>query len=363
MRTKIEKIDRNLLKKDKGIYKEVFKGAARIINEGGLVSFPTETVYGLGANALDSLASKKIYEAKGRPSDNPLIIHIHEKDLIKNYAKNIPDLAYKLIDKFWPGPLTLILLKKDCVPLETTGGLLSVGIRMPKDEIALEFIKECNLAIAAPSANLSTRPSPTKAKHVYEDLKDRIDFIIDGGSTQKGIESTIVDLTKDVPVVLRPGSITLSMLREVDENICLDKSLLKKEEDASFKDIVPLAPGMKYKHYAPRAELYILREKEASLEEFIRAISLKESKKIAFILSSKNYSKVKELSLSKNIYIKDLGDKENPEEIAKNLFASFRDFDEQRVGLIYSEDFSGDGILFSIMNRLLKAAGYKILEI
>lgn len=234
-----------------GLYK-----AAEIIKTGGLVAFPTETVYGLGANGLDENAVPKIYEAKGRPSDNPLILHISEFDEIKNIVKEIPDVAFVLADEFWPGPLTMVFKKSDIVPYRTTGGLESVAVRMPSNRIARELIKTAGVPVAAPSANSSGRPSPTKADHVLCDLDGKIDMVIDGGTVDIGLESTIVDVTGEVPVILRPGFITEEMLSEAIGRVKTDDAVKNLRPD---KDLKPKAPGMKYRHYAPQGKMKIGR--------------------------------------------------------------------------------------------------------
>ena len=236
-----------------------------ILKQGGLVAFPTETVYGLGGNALDPMASKKIYAAKGRPSDNPLIVHIADLNALAPIVKEVPEKAKILAEKFWPGPLTMIFEKSDLVPLETTGGLNSVAVRFPSDPIAAELILQAGGYVAAPSANTSGRPSPTTAQHVEEDLGDAIEMIIDGGPVGIGLESTIVDFTEDVPVVLRPGYISLEMLQEVLGDVRMDKGLIKPDSK-----VHPKAPGMKYRHYAPKADLAIV---EGPTEEVINAIN------------------------------------------------------------------------------------------
>lgn len=363
MKTEIIKIDRDILKNNRETYIAAFKKAAIIINRGGLVAFPTETVYGLGALATDKKAAKKIYEAKGRPSDNPLIVHIASKNDLDKYAINIPKLAYKLADRFWPGPLTMILEKDDSIPYETTGGLDTVGLRVPSDEVALEFLKEAKVGVAAPSANISGRPSPTKADHVIEDMYNKIDLIIDASDVDYGLESTIIDLTSNPPLILRPGAISLSMLKEIDSNIEMDKALFIN--DKINEDLRPKAPGMKYRHYAPKAELSII---EADKDKFISFIDEKlkyKDKKVALLVSEEMKNillKENKLELS-NIFIRVLGKKKDYKKIAHNLFSALRDFDELNVDEIYSESFSGDGMAFAIMNRLTKAAGYNIIKL
>lgn len=232
---------------------EKIKEAAEFIKNGGTVVFPTETVYGLGADALNSRAVEKIFKAKGRPQDNPLIIHVSSKN-IEAYVKEIPEVANKLISKFWPGPLTIILKKKDIVPKITSANLDSIGVRMPDNEIARKLIELSNTPIAAPSANISGRPSPTDFQRCVEDLDGKVDYILGGSRSDIGVESTIVDCTVVPPVVLRPGGITLEMLREVDSRIEIDKAIMQKPTE----NLKPKAPGMKYRHYAPNAKVTII---------------------------------------------------------------------------------------------------------
>ena len=239
--------------------------AGKILRGGGLVAFPTETVYGLGADALNEEAAGKIYKAKGRPSDNPLIVHIADPDALDGIVESVPEKAAALAAAFWPGPLTMIFHKKECVPYGTTGGLSTVAVRMPSDEIARELIRQGGGYVAAPSANVSGRPSPTTAQHVYEDMAGRIPMILDGGPVPIGLESTIVDLTGERPVILRPGYITLDMVRSVTGEAEVDQGLIA--EDSSVR---PKAPGMKYRHYAPRADLQIV---EGPMEQVISYIN------------------------------------------------------------------------------------------
>ena len=247
MQTEVIRIERN------NINAQIMQKAGSILKSGGLVAFPTETVYGLGADALNTEAAEKIYAAKGRPSDNPLIIHIADMGHLDKIVKYVPDEAKKLADAFWPGPLTMILNKSACVPYGTTGGLDTVAVRMPSDKIAQELIRRGGGYVAAPSANISGRPSPTTAQHVYEDMNGRIPLILDGGAVEIGLESTIVDLTADVPVILRPGYISLAMVQAILGRAEMDRGLI-----ADDSGIRPKAPGMKYRHYAPKAELKII---------------------------------------------------------------------------------------------------------
>ena len=261
LQTELVKIDREQMSH------HIMKRAGEILQNGGLVAFPTETVYGLGADALNEEAAQKIYAAKGRPSDNPLIVHIADMEALGRIAESIPKEAKTLAEAFWPGPLTMIFRKKECVPSGTTGGLSTVAVRMPSDEIARELIRQGGGYIAAPSANVSGRPSPTTAQHVYEDMKGRIPMILDGGPVRIGLESTIVDLTEEHPVILRPGYITLSMIRSITGEAEVDRGLI-----ADNSTVRPKAPGMKYRHYAPRAELWIV---EGPMERVVSYINEK----------------------------------------------------------------------------------------
>ena len=333
-----------------GIYK-----AAEIIKNGGLVAFPTETVYGLGANGLDENAVPKIYEAKGRPSDNPLILHISEFDEIKNIVKEIPDVAFVLADEFWPGPLTMVFKKSDIVPYRTTGGLESVAVRMPSNRIARELIKTAGVPVAAPSANSSGRPSPTKADHVLCDLDGKIDMVIDGGTVDIGLESTIVDVTGEVPVILRPGFITEEMLSEAIGRVKTDDAVKNLRPD---KDLKPKAPGMKYRHYAPQGKMTIYKGNPEKVVKIINEETAKsEGKKTAVLATdeTKRYYKA-------DIVIS-VGSRENCESIAHNLFDALRSFDDMGAEIIFSEGFDESRLGFAIMNRLHKSAGYNIVNV
>lgn len=331
--------------------------AAAILQKEGLVAFPTETVYGLGGDALDTEAAKKIYAAKGRPSDNPLIVHIADVNSLRDLAEEVPKQAYQLADKFWPGPLTMIMPKSSKVPYGTTGGLNTVAIRMPSNKIALQLIRESGVYIAAPSANISGRPSPTKAEHVIEDLSGKIDMIIDGGAVGIGLESTIVDLTGKVPTILRPGYITKEMLEEVVGTVDVDKTITAKSMDPNLK---PKAPGMKYKHYAPKADLTIVEGAEQAVVEKINEYAsqkIKEGYRVGVIATDETFSKYKASC------VMTIGSRNNDEQIARGLYAILRDFDEQHVDFIYSEGFADSNLGQAIMNRLLKAAGYHVVEV
>ena len=329
--------------------------AGKVIRNGGTVAFPTETVYGLGANALDDEAVRKIFIAKGRPQDNPLIIHVSTKE-ISELVKDVPEVAQKIIDKFWPGPLTVILEKKDIIPNVTSANLNTIGIRMPNSEIALKLIELAERPIAAPSANISGRPSPTGVERCVEDLNGRVDYIIGGESSDIGVESTIVDCTVNPPLVLRPGGITLEMLKEINPEIELDKALKSKPND----DFKPKAPGMKYKHYAPNAHLKIIKGKNEKTIEIINEIVenyIEKGNDVAILTTNENLNKFN------NGKVISLGSENDLKEIAKNLFEALRKCDDLRVQYILCQGFEENGVGLAIMNRLNKAAGYDILEV
>ncbi|MFP4697388.1 MAG: L-threonylcarbamoyladenylate synthase [Eubacteriales bacterium] len=345
METIIEKI------KPKDINYITIDKAASILKRGGLVAFPTETVYGLGANALDRSASKKIYMAKGRPSDNPLIVHISNVGVLNDLTLNISETAKTLIDVFWPGPLTLIFNKNKNVPDSITGGLKTVAIRMPSHPIAKEIINRSGIPIAAPSANISGRPSPTSAKHVIEDLDGKVDMIIDGGKVNIGLESSVVDLTSEKPIILRPGYVTKEMLSKIVGDVDIDPSLISLS-----RDIIPRSPGMKYKHYAPQGELYIVDGELSKVVNKIKTLALEKESlgyKVGIIASQQTRE------FYKDGFVKIIGDRNNEEEIAKSLFEVLREFDKINVDYIFSETFKSERLGEAIMNRLLKAAGNK----
>ena len=391
--------------------------AAGILRSGGLVAFPTETVYGLGGNALDEDAAGKIYAAKGRPSDNPLIAHVSCMEEVAPLVKEIPEAGRKLMEAFWPGPLTMIFPKSDKVPYGTTGGLDTVAIRMPDDPVANRLIALAGVPVAAPSANTSGRPSPTTADHVWQDMNGRIEMIIDGGPVGIGVESTIVDVSSAVPAVLRPGAITMEMLEAVLGDVSVDPAIL----GPLSADVRPKAPGMKYKHYAPKADLTLVEpgtgtERESGAEQVTGAeqktgaeqvtgaeqktgagqktgaeqktgadrntgadpeTGLDETQLQAMI------RKVRELSRekieagykvgvictdeSRGCYtdgeVRSIGARKSQESVAHNLYALLREFDDLGVDYIFSESFPKDHLGQAIMNRLSKAAGYKIVKV
>ena len=377
--------------------KEGISEAAEILKGGGLVAFPTETVYGLGGNGLDKEAAKKIYAAKGRPSDNPLILHVSSIEEVYPLVKALPEKAKKLMEAFWPGPLTLVLPKSDLVPQESTGGLETVALRSPENALTLDLIRACGFPIAGPSANLSGRPSPTEASHVFEDLGGRIEGILEDGAVGIGVESTIVDLSENCPTLLRPGAITIEDLEEVlGEKVAIDPTLLGKSMAEGF---TPKAPGMKYRHYAPKAEMILFKKKEeeendirAGQEDIAKSILSYGEKELSDCPEKEVKRSVaeailsygeKELSVSpeKRIWIlcgedtaslyegdgrftvQILGRREEPLSMTHNLFRLLRQADEEGVELILGECYSEEGVGFALMNRLKKAAGQRILYV
>ena len=370
---------------------EELREAAQILQQGGLVAFPTETVYGLGGNALDETAAKRIYAAKGRPSDNPLIAHISSMEELLPLVSRIPEAGRRLAERFWPGPLTMIFPKSEQVPFSTTGGLDTVAVRMPSDPVAMKLIRMAGVPVAAPSANTSGRPSPTTADHVWEDLNGKIEMIVDGGAVGIGVESTIVDVTGPVPVILRPGFITLEMLQEMFDQVKIDPAILGPMADG----VRPNAPGMKYKHYAPLGQLTLVELKEETkkalhtpgssqwqeVEEAAqkRGISLEHAdlESIYMALQTDKLAAEKEKQGAKTGVICTeetekfyetklkgrIGQRAQADTVAHNLYRVLRDFDDLQVEYIYSESFAGDHLGQAIMNRLNKAAGYHIIYV
>lgn len=330
--------------------------AAQVLKEGGTVAFPTETVYGLGANGLDPKAVKKIYEAKGRPSDNPLILHIADKEEIKPLVASIPPVAEKLIEAFWPGPLTIIFEKSSIIPKEVTGGLNTVALRMPSHPIAHWLIKETRLPIAAPSANLSGKPSPTKAEHVIQDLTGRVDIIIEGDPSQIGLESTVVDITTPIPTILRPGGITYEDLQNLLGEVNIDPGIL----DDLGQQYQPKSPGMKYTHYAPAAPMTMIEGPTKAVVEKINALTKEyqlQGKKVGILATVETKDDYRgDIVLS-------LGQRDKPQSIASNLFDLLRQFDKEKVDVILAESISSQGIGFAIINRMTKAAGHRIIHV
>lgn len=329
--------------------------AGEIIKAGGLTAFPTETVYGLGGDALNPASAKKIYEAKGRPSDNPLIIHIANMEALPYIVEEVPATAKRLASLFWPGPLTMILKKSTRVPYETTGGLDTVAVRMPVHDVALDFIEAAGGYVAAPSANRSGRPSPTTAAYVAEDMEGRIDMILDGGQATLGLESTIVDLTVEPPMILRPGFVTQEMLSVALGEIRVDETLLRADSGQA-----PKAPGMKYRHYAPKGELIVvrgdMRAVTAYMNEALRQ-GRAEKKKTGVIATDETLE-----HYQADVHFS-VGERGSAKAAAERLYRILRECDDEGVELILSECFDGEGVGAAVMNRLMKAAGYHIVDV
>ncbi len=329
--------------------------AAERLKQGEVIAFPTETVYGLGANALETAAVKKIFAAKGRPSDNPLIVHIAStQQLSLLIDEELSEKSKRLIEEFWPGPLTIIFKRKEGISELVTAGLVTVAVRMPDHPVALSILKAANLPIAAPSANRSGKPSPTTADHVKQDLDGLIDGIVDGGSTGIGIESTVIDMTGIIPTILRPGGITLEQLQQVLGQVTLDPAIQHQQEK-------PRSPGMKYTHYAPLGEMWIVQgEEHRRIEQMKQLIEkqIKLGKKVG-ILTIEEHKDYFPLADSIIAY----GSKDNLYPMAEQLYQALRTFDIQGVDFILTESVDESGIGLAIMNRLRKAAGHKIIDV
>lgn len=349
MKTEIVKID------EEQIDQEAIARAGEILKRGGLVAFPTETVYGLGGDALNENSSRLIYAAKGRPSDNPLIVHITNMEALKKIVTEIPPAARKLAERYWPGPLTMIFHKSSAVPLATTGGLDTVAVRMPSHKTARAMIDAAGGYIAAPSANRSGRPSPTVARYVIEDLDGLVDMIIDGGEVNIGLESTIIDLTGEVPTILRPGYVTQDMLTETLGLVDVDRTIL----DANSHQ-APKAPGMKYRHYAPKGNLSIVEGEPERVVSYINeriSVLQKEGRKTGVIATDETAARYH------GDDIKSVGSRRDEEVIARHLFRILREFDDDNVEVMFTESFETAGIGQAIMNRLLKAAGHQVIQV
>ena len=343
METKIEKIDKNK------INEEIIEEAGMILKNGGLVAFPTETVYGLGADALKEEAAMKTYAAKGRPSDNPLIVHITNMGALDKIADIIPEVAYKVADAYWPGPLTMILPKSDIIPNEVCAGLDTVAIRMPSHPIAHEIIKKCGFPLAAPSANTSGKPSPTTAAHVMNDMDGKIAAVVDGGSCSVGVESTVVTLACPVPRVLRPGGVTPDQLRAVLGEVEIDKAVFKALESGEKV----LSPGMKYKHYSPNAHVIIVK---GDFDKFASLVAEPRSERTCAVCFDGEEDK---LSVPAYPY----GHADSPEEQARELFDVLRHVDDEKMELAFVRFPSLDGVGMAVYNRLLRAAGFEVIEL
>jgi L-threonylcarbamoyladenylate synthase len=332
------------------------QSAAEIIQKGGLVAFPTETVYGVGADALNTEAVLELFEAKRRPLDNPPIIHVANPAEVCRLVEEVPAKARVLMEKFWPGPLTLIFKSSKIIPKVTVAGLDTVAIRIPKHKVALELIKLSRCPIAAPSANLAGKPSSTTAQHVYEDLNGRIDAIIDGGITNIGVESTVVDLSVDPPMLLRPGGTPFEALKKV---LC-DMKLhvfVEAEQELTLKDI--RSPGMKHKHYAPKAEVILIEGDVLSVKAKVKELSdsfKQRGQKVGILATDETRTAYKA------DVIKSLGSRSNLASVAQNLFRLLREVDAENVDVIIAEGVSSDGLGLAVMNRLRKASGYHIIK-
>ncbi|SFT85304.1 L-threonylcarbamoyladenylate synthase [Selenomonas sp. GACV-9] len=351
MDTKIVKID------DVKAQRDELQHAGEILRQGGLVAFPTETVYGLGANGLDGEACARIYDAKGRPSDNPLILHVANRSMVDQVAAKVPALAEKLMAAFCPGPITLILRRRSIVPDRITGGLDTVGIRMPEDDVARAMIKAAGVPIAAPSANISGRPSPTTAEAVAGDMAGRIPLILDGGPCRFGVESTIVDCTGDKAVILRPGAVTREMLTELlgEDHVNLDPALVGAK-------VVPKAPGMKYTHYAPKAPLTLIEGMPTRMARaFRREIERLQAQghTVGVIASHEVLQELSDIVPAE--LMADYGHQQQLPAIAANIYEALRSFDDKPADVLLGEGTTDEGLGLAIMNRLHKASGFRTL--
>lgn len=346
MKTIYWSVDKNVDKEES--YSQI-QQAADLLKKNEVVAFPTETVYGLGGNAKEDSAITKIFAAKGRPSDNPLIIHIAKRAQLNELVEKVPATAEKLMDAFWPGPLTIIFEKKQGMLSEiATAGLSTVGIRMPNHAVALRIIEESGLPIAAPSANRSGKPSPTKASHVKEDLDSYIAGIVDGGPTGVGVESTVVDCTEETVVILRPGGITKQQLESVVGEVRMDQALINKE-------IKPKSPGMKYTHYAPNAPLFLVDGSKEKIQLLVEEEKQKGHKVgILTTLENKDYYQAD--------FIYACGKRADLSTVATELYDGLRSFDHKEIDIIFGEMFPAEGVGQAIMNRLMKAASHQVIK-
>jgi len=333
--------------------KEVVAEAAAVIRSGGLVAFPTETVYGLGADALNEAAVRRIFEVKGRPPDNPIIVHVADRDSVYLLASEVPRAAEELISRFWPGPLTLVLKRTELVPAVTCGGLETVAVRMPAHQVALELIKEAGVPIAAPSANVSGSPSPTSAEHVLRDLRGKIEMVLDGGPAEIGVESTVIDMTVDPPELLRPGGLPLEEIEGVIGHVRVPEPARGL---VAFTG-KPRSPGMKYRHYAPRCRLILVEGDPASVRrkvaELVTVLRTQGKRVGVLALDGADYPGAE---------VVDLGPRSDLRRVAKSLFTAIRDLDERGVDVIVAEGVEERGLGLAIMNRLRKASGGEVIR-
>jgi L-threonylcarbamoyladenylate synthase len=335
---------------------DLIRIAADIIKKGGLVAFPTETVYGLGADALNPDAVAKIFKAKERPADNPIIVHIADKRDVYKLARNVQSKAERLMSEFWPGPLTLTLKRSNTVPDITVAGLDTVAIRMPSSKVALALIRESGKPIAAPSANRAGKPSPTMAEHVIDDLAGRIDVVLDGGPTRVGVESTVIDMAASVPQVLRPGGTSFEELKRVLGKVALHSGVIAQ---GKFRVLKARAPGMKHRHYAPEAELIVV---EGELDEVVKrvkeltALSMADGKTVGILATDETVS-----NYDADV-VKSLGSRGDVDTIARNLFRMLREFDEENVDVIIAEGIPDKGLGLAVMNRLRRASNFNVVR-
>jgi len=349
-KTIVVKVDKERVELDK------IRLAADIIKGGGLVAFPTETVYGLGADALNAEAVMKTFKAKMRPPDNPLIVHVAAKEEVYRLAMNVPNEADKLMNKFWPGPLTLVLKASEIVPKVTTAGLDTVAIRMPNHKVALSLVRESETPIVGPSANLAGKPSPTIAEHVLQDLAGKIDMILDAGSTEVGVESTVLDMTVHPPQILRPGGTTYEKLKGTLDQVELHPTVLpEREAPVTY----PRSPGMKYRHYAPNAKLILVEGEPNAIKKKVRELAnlyMKDGKRVGIMTTDENKS-----AYNAGV-IRSLGSRRELTIIARNLFRILREIDEEKVDVIIAEGIPPKGLGLAVINRLKKASGFNIVK-
>ncbi len=338
--------------KDPEREQEAVREAAAILKAGGLVAIPTETVYGLGANALDPRAVKRIFEAKGRPQDNPLIIHVVDAKQAESYARDIPAEYYELCRRFSPGPLTVILKKRACIPMETSGGLDTVAVRIPSHPVARAIIREAGLPIAAPSANLSGKPSPTSAQHCVDDLWGRVEAIVDSGDCSVGLESTVISLAEEVPVLLRPGAVTAEQLKEVLPTLEIHQAVTGELQQGAKAT----SPGMRYKHYSPNAKVTILNGSSAAYTDYICS---HQEEGLYALCFEEDRAALEELGIPCIVW----GSQADDGSQAQHLFAALRDLDKLGAKKVYAHGPSREGVGLAVYNRLIRAAGFDEAEL
>ncbi len=330
-----------------GDYSFAVQKAAEILKSGGIVGIPTETVYGLAASAYDDAAIAKVFAAKGRPQDNPLIVHISDMEMLSSVATDIPESAYKMAKAFWPGPFTMVLKKTSAVAQSVSRGLDTVAVRMPCEKTAHDIIKVSGLPLAAPSANISGAPSPTTANHVINDLSGKIDAVVVGNDCEVGVESTVVLMVGEHPRLLRPGAVTLEQLKEIAPDIVVDKAILNQPE----KDEKVSSPGMKYKHYAPKTETYLVEGDFGQFCDFVN--SKTDCVAVCF------EEEAEKIAVKKLVY----GSKSSPETLAKNVFSVLRDVDKLNVKKVFVHAPAKTGVELAVYNRLIRAAAFKVVEL